>query len=254
MVTDNVTEENKNILKALDVQLIETERFVPDNYKVYSEDEWNNAHSLSAAGWHNALTKLKIFNLAQFDKIVYIDNDTQIFKNLDFLFDCPHMSAVQDTYGTQKQFCSGLMVIEPSHELYDSLMEHTKRFMLESQMISNAPYPQYVFSGLIHDQLILQTFYNDWHLKKELHLPIYCHTWTTYFSDNNSNIDELSNVYAMHYIDAKPWKVGKQYFIDMQEQYPVYSRLTLEYIKKIESYINELKERGICPSNMGMPD
>lgn len=254
MVTDNVTEENKNILKALDVQLIETERFVPDNYKVYSEDEWNNAHSLSTAGWHNALTKLKIFNLAQFDKIVYIDNDTQIFKNLDFLFDCPHMSAVQDTYGKQKQFCSGLMVIEPSHELYDSLMEHTKRFMLESQMISNAPYPQYVFSGLIHDQLILQTFYNDWHLKKELHLPIYCHTWTTYFSDNNSNIDELSNVYAMHYIDAKPWKVGKQYFIDMQEQYPVYSRLTLEYIKKIESYVNELKERGICPSNMGMPD
>ena len=89
---------------------------------------------------------------------------------------------------------------------------------------------------------------------EELHLSIYYHTWTTYFSDNNSNIDELSNVYAMHYIDAKPWKVGKQYFIDMQEQYPVYSRLTLEYIKKIESYINELKERGICPSNMGMPD
>ena len=71
-----------------------------------------------------AFTKLLLLSdeVAElFDKVVYLDTDIQIFENIDDLFDCPHMSAVQDnapgvvmrdttyTLGCTR-FCSGLFV------------------------------------------------------------------------------------------------------------------------------------------------
>jgi len=73
----------------------------------------------TATVWHDCWTKFHIFNLIQFDKIIFLDADLLILKNLDHLFDKPHMTAALDGeyFGLWEgwpHFNSGCMVIEPS--------------------------------------------------------------------------------------------------------------------------------------------
>ncbi len=67
--------------------------------------------------WKSTFTKLEIFDLTRFDKIVYLDADMLICDNLDHLFDKPHFSAVNAGGFKFKDWLdlnSGLLVIEPS--------------------------------------------------------------------------------------------------------------------------------------------
>lgn len=66
------------------------------------------------AYWKETLFKLKVFDLTQFNKIVFLDSDMIVFKNLDHLFGLPHMSCVaagQELHSDWVKLNSGLMVI-----------------------------------------------------------------------------------------------------------------------------------------------
>ena len=51
------------------------------------------------SSWAPALQKLAIYGLEQFDKIIFLDADTYIYKNIDHLFDCEHITGVADGLG-----------------------------------------------------------------------------------------------------------------------------------------------------------
>jgi len=46
--------------------------------------------------WFPTYSKLAIFNQTQYQKIVYLDADMLVLRNIDELFEYPHMSAVTD--------------------------------------------------------------------------------------------------------------------------------------------------------------
>ena len=48
--------------------------------------------------WNYTFDKLNIFELTDFEKIVFIDSDIYVRQNIDCLFDKPHMSAVIDKH------------------------------------------------------------------------------------------------------------------------------------------------------------
>ena len=70
-------------------------------------------------------TKLTIFNLTQYDRVVYLDADTIASRNVDELFLCDGFCAV---LRHSERFNSGVMVLEPSaatfadmlHRIYDT--------------------------------------------------------------------------------------------------------------------------------------
>ena len=67
-------------------------------------------------------SKLNIFKQTQFKKCIYIDLDMVITENIDYLFNKPVLSAVNSggfIYKTWTKLNSGLMVFEPSLELYE---------------------------------------------------------------------------------------------------------------------------------------
>ncbi len=74
--------------------------------------------------WKYTFDKLNIFQLTEYEKIVYLDTDLLITENIDDLFKQPHFTAasnepfVQDSLSV---FNSGVMVIKPSIEDYNSL-------------------------------------------------------------------------------------------------------------------------------------
>ncbi|KAE8677710.1 UDP-glucuronate:xylan alpha-glucuronosyltransferase 2 [Hibiscus syriacus] len=72
-------------------------------------------------------SKLRIWLLTWYHKVVFIDSDLLVFKNMDGLFFYPQLSAAGND---ETRFNSGIMVIEPSLCMFEDLM--AKRFKVGS--------------------------------------------------------------------------------------------------------------------------
>lgn len=65
-------------------------------------------------------SKFRLWQLTDYDKIIFIDSDIIVLRNLDLLFHFPQMSAVGNDNSI---FNSGIMVIEPSNCTFRVFME-----------------------------------------------------------------------------------------------------------------------------------
>jgi len=100
------------------------------------------------ASWQAAeFTKLNVWNLVQFDKVIYIDADAMLVDTVDELFDIPFdFAAAPDIFPPDK-FNAGVLVLKPS--------EHTFRNMMQS--LGELP----SYDG--GDTGFLNAFFQDWY-------------------------------------------------------------------------------------------
>lgn len=160
--------------------------------------------------WKNTFFKLKVFDLTMFDKIVFLDSDMVVFKNLDKLFSCSHMSAVAAGNEFHKEWTrlnSGLMVIEPNHNDYLHLLSIIDEVFIERQQ-----------KGLgIGDQDIINSYYQNWENEKELQLSSVYNTMLGYagYLKKAGVIKDFSDIYVYHFTGKqKPWRNSyKEYLI-----------------------------------------
>lgn len=84
----------------------------------------NNNKTEEAASWENSeYTKLNLWNMCQFDKIVYIDLDAMIVTTTDELFDLDtDFAAAPDIFPPDK-FNAGVLVIRPNADIFNSMLE-----------------------------------------------------------------------------------------------------------------------------------
>lgn len=94
----------------------------------------------------NTFTKLRAFDLTDYDKLVLLDADTIVLQNIDDLFDRPALAAAPD-FLLPDRFNSGVMVIEPDHALFDRMMK--------------VLYASGSYDG--GDQGFLNVFFADWY-------------------------------------------------------------------------------------------
>ncbi|KAL0383472.1 UNVERIFIED_CONTAM: putative UDP-glucuronate:xylan alpha-glucuronosyltransferase 4 [Sesamum calycinum] len=151
---------------------------------------------LRAAGWKTKriqdnewnYSKLRIWQLKQlYDKLIFIDADLLVNRNLDEFFAYPQLTAAGNY---QKHlFNSGLMLVEPSQCTFDVLIK--KMRVVES------------YNG--GDQGFLNEMFAWWH-----RLPAQLN-YLKVFVDPNDHLHWINNeVYAVHYTGLKPWKCFKQ--------------------------------------------
>lgn len=158
LLTQNISQKTINTLR---------EHSIP--YKILTKDIYNPTNINRDHRWFLTYCKLHIFNQTEFTKIVFLDADMLILKNIDELFDKPHMSATNagsmlPRKSSWTHINSGLMVIEPSSKLYlDMISKVGKIEILESGGTNDRPH-----AG--SDQDFLNAYYPDWPNKKELHL------------------------------------------------------------------------------------
>lgn len=95
--------------------------------------------------YKHSFTKLRVFELTDLDKVVFLDADTVVLQNVDDLFTRPSIAAAPDFF-MPDHFNSGVMVLEPSGELFGRLM----------QALATAE----TYDG--GDQGFLNTFWADW--------------------------------------------------------------------------------------------
>lgn len=207
LINNNITEKTINILKSFDIDVIKIDKIeIPEQIKMQNAGTNYNR-------WSNTFDKLRMFSLTQFDKIVYLDSDMYIRKNIDELFDAEDMSAVIDRHyctidPEYMELTSGVLVVEPKKNLD---LEIAKKIPICIEKF-----------GQFGDQDVIQQYYEDWRLKPNLHLPLVYNMFILhleYFikSNNPSKFNyrdfqkiDFENLKIIHFIcKKKPWDFNK---------------------------------------------
>ena len=233
LVTPNISKDTLSVLEKSNIQVIKID---PIKNPILNDPKDRRYYNYS---------KLNMWNLTQFDKIVYLDADMLIMHNIDELFTKPNLSSTNaggwlPGKKDWKQLNSGLIVLEPS----ESIFNHMK-----SQI------------GLIEkekgkgDQAFIHQYYSDWPEKTELHLPhIYnlfdCHIEAYkkhfgYYLDEkiqttNKKYDE-KRIKIVHYIgQSKPWnKVEEIKKSEKVDDETVANKIWVRYYREMKQFLRE---------------
>lgn len=152
--------------------------------------------------WNATLFKIKVFDMLQYKKIVFLDSDMIVLKNIDHLFELGHMSAVAAGSVLHSEWDgelnSGMMVLEPNHDDYLSLLdciEPAYKFRTESELGFG-------------DQDIIKMNYKSWPDNDRLHLPEKYNTMLGYGGclKRAGEIESYDDIYVYHFTGKeKPW-------------------------------------------------
>lgn len=192
LITDNISHEIEALLNHRGINTIRRHSIsVPEIIK-QKNDTGVFSH------WTYTFDKLSIFELTQFDKIVYLDSDIYIRKNIDLLFKKKHMSTTPNRkFGPNitppPELISGLLVIEPKEGLLTSFQEILSSIADKRNSVG--------------DQDILQEYYTDWKNQSELHLDLKYNTFFTYLDYYISHCNyKLDDIFVFHFLlSKKPW-------------------------------------------------
>lgn len=171
---------------------------IPDSIRDFNDQ----IHAYSY--WNNTFDKLAIFSLVQFHKLVYVDSDMLVLRNIDTLFEKPHMSAVcagQSYPGNEHWkggLNSGLMVVEPQAELRDFLLNCVRKLAKPHREIG--------------DQDVVKLLCPHWSEANDLELDESYNIFVPYidyYIRNRSKILKGQKIKVVHFVGAeKPWMVG----------------------------------------------
>ncbi|KAF8807820.1 hypothetical protein BYT27DRAFT_6590276 [Phlegmacium glaucopus] len=155
--------------------------------EILEQDNKHGLHLLGRPDLTTVLTKLHVFRLTQFSKIIFLDADVLPIRPIDHLFSLPHeFSAVPDV-GWPDIFNSGVMVLTPGEDKFAQL----------NQLLNTSP----SWDG--GDQGILNEWRGgDWNRLSFIYntTPTAAYTYAPAYERYGSQIS------AIHFIGPnKPW-------------------------------------------------
>ncbi|XAR67700.1 Glucuronosyltransferase [Bertholletia excelsa] len=183
LVDETISGYHRSGLEAAGWKVREIQRIRNPKAEKGTYNEWN-------------YSKFQLWQLTDYDKIIFIDADMLVLRNIDFLFSMPEISA---TGNDATLFNSGVMVVEPSNCTYGLLMDHVDE--IES------------YNG--GDQGYLNEIFTWWH-RIPRHMNFLKHFWDME-DDKEREIKtalfaaEPPVLYVVHYLGQKPWLCFRDY-------------------------------------------
>lgn len=132
--------------------------------------------------------KLRLWQLTEYEKVVFLDADTLALADLDPLFDYPEFAAAPNVYESLADFTrlnSGVFVARPSLATFEA-------------MLTALDTPGAFWRRT--DQSFLQSFFPRWH-----GLPVYCNL-LQYVWFNLPELWDWASIRVLHYQYEKPWQ------------------------------------------------
>ena len=132
--------------------------------------------------------KLRLWEMEEYERIVFIDADAIVIRNIDRLFAYPEFSAAPNVYESLADFHrmnSGVFVAKPSRATFDA--------MLARLDAPGAHWPR-------TDQTFLQNFFPDWH-----GLPVF-DNMLQYVWFALPALWDWKSVRVIHFQYEKPWE------------------------------------------------
>ncbi|KAL3505194.1 hypothetical protein ACH5RR_035035 [Cinchona calisaya] len=140
-------------------------------------------------------SKFRLWQLTNYDKIIFIDADIIVLRNLDILFHFPQISA---TGNDGSIFNSGVMVIEPSNCTFNMFMQRTK------EIVS--------YNG--GDQGFLNEVFVWWHrMPRRINFlkNFWSNSTVEYGVKNQLFGSDPPKLYSIHFLGLKPWQCYRDY-------------------------------------------
>lgn len=164
--------------------------------------------------WGDTFFKLNVARLVQFKKVVMLDLDLLIMKNIDDLFERPHMSACASALVKNPDWQylnSGLMVIEPSLDFFKELITNIDNARNASK------------TGDIGDQDVFNFLYPNWFNTSELRIPEeYNEFYRACYRLAKTLKHGWRDIKVIHYWGIiKPWHLSKK---ELVKQYLINAR------------------------------
>jgi glycogenin glucosyltransferase len=205
VVGDEVGARARRTLDRAGIRRIDSRSLdIPPEIRIANESSDFHKH------WAGVFDKLLVFSLCEFRKIVYIDCDVLILRNIDELFDKPHMSAVlADLHpgdDTVVDLNAGLMVLEPEPDLTDRLTATLPdTYEQEKQWRAAAGRPPSM--GV---QSVINMFWRDWITRTDLHLDakynVLANNLDYYVTQLGYRWRGPEGIRVLHYVgETKPW-------------------------------------------------
>ena len=187
-----------------------------------------------------------IFKYTQFDKLLFIDADSYIIKNLDDVFDRPAWSSIGEYdsiwRGTHR-FCCNFMLIHPDIDVFNDLVK-----LAEENPLIVHPFTNEL--QLSNDYDLLNMYKSDWGNNPELCLSLY--TYLDSYCLRTSEfffpyvINAFSKLRAVHLTGPKPWICGSQEVVNYESEWGLWKELYLIYIRFLNDAIKDISYRGIA--------
>ncbi|KAK9740924.1 hypothetical protein RND81_03G071500 [Saponaria officinalis] len=183
LVDETITEYHRGGLEAAGWKIHTIQRIRNPKAEPEAYNEWN-------------YSKFRLWQLTDYDKIIFIDADLLILRNIDFLFGFPEISAIGNN---ATLFNSGVMVVEPSNCTFQLLMDHINE--IES------------YNG--GDQGYLNEIFTWWH-----RIPKRMNFLKHYWAGDEPEKKEMKTrlfgsdppvLYVLHYLGLKPWLCFRDY-------------------------------------------
>lgn len=240
LVNENVSEKSIDILKINGIKILKSKAFEVPEWIIKQNEK-------KRANWNYTFDKLLIFELTQYDKIVFLDSDMFVMSNIDELFEKKNMSATVDRCDTiivkdeYQELTSGILVVEPQNGIMEKFMEIIRDEKIKEKYAD------------IGDQDILQLYDREWKNKKDLHLET---KYNMFFLDVeyyiNKGIYTLDEIKAIHFITKnKPWKYDENEleneYLDWLEEVSIcdYNKNKLEETRENIEFGRENKKKII---------
>ena len=202
-----------------------------------------NANSVDGnfGHWNFTFDKLLIWELKQFEKLVFLDSDMMVLRNIDSLFDCPPFSAVSadcsfpGNEGWAGGLNSGLMVIEPDMNVAEQLCS----------LIPNVVEKYRNRDASVGDQDVIKEYCTWWSADDTLHLDegynIFADHLDYYIKNMGYSINDSNcPVYVIHFVGKnKPWmKKTLRGWLWLLKKYwgnAAYRTVYMKYIKLLKN-------------------
>lgn len=203
LVPSELEREAKSVLHgtgsrvACDVVVVEQLSFSDDFIRRHSNEAIETATPMtkgSQPAFHHKLlnfSKLRLWKLTQFEKVVFLDADTIAVKNIDILFEYPSFLAAPNLYADLNDFHrmnSGVFTATPSQAMFSSMLQELNR--------PGAYWPR-------TDQSFLESYFGT-RQGCTLGLP-YTYNALQYLWFNLPALWRWQTIHVVHYQFEKPW-------------------------------------------------
>lgn len=203
IVTDYVSEQVITELNSYNIETIKVNTiYFPDKIAEFNKQ----IDQKFAETWKHCLAKLYCFTFTNYDKVIFLDADLLILKNVDHCFEMPHMTAALDgeysnIWPKWPHFNAGFMVIKPNKAEFNNILKFIGKINPE-EITYNFTDKHYV----IADQEILNLYYSNWANETDKHLNKYYNIFAPHLN-TICTTDVYENAYFIHFIGWKPWNM-----------------------------------------------
>ena len=205
LINENISDDTIKVLDYFNIK-----------HKLVNSITYDNKDNVNR--WNNTFDKLNVFNLTEYDKLIYLDTDMLILKNIDNLFEINRFTMVPDIPFNDNTFNSALMIIKPNINTYKELID-----LVNLNINNNSTY--------IGDQTIINDYYKDKNvitLEKKYNAMRALYKYEDKYKSNEVT-KEVESPVIVHYI-SQP----KPFMVDDYDD---------EYSDIYKEYLNIIRER-----------